>query len=112
MGEYDSEEGKKSNEEKVLLMTHLGDLIICEGATVASAKRRGALCFVRFILEQISVLALNTCEETLSEGIELAKTLLSDALLELHESKPLRLNMKEAVKLEHLRKINKIRKNQ
>ena len=42
MGEYDSDERKRSKEKKVLLMTHLGDLVICERAC---AKRRDTLCF-------------------------------------------------------------------
>ena len=46
MGDYDLEERKRSKEWKVLLMTHLRDLMICEGAAVACAKWRDALCFV------------------------------------------------------------------
>ena len=38
--EYDSEERKRSKEEKVFLMTNLRDLIVQEGAAVACAKRR------------------------------------------------------------------------
>ena len=34
MGEYESEERKRSNEEKVLLMTSLGNVMIREGAAV------------------------------------------------------------------------------
>ena len=59
--EYDSEKRKRSNEEKVFLMTNLRNLIVQEGAAVACAKRRDALCFIRFMMEQISVPALNTC---------------------------------------------------
>ena len=47
--------------EKVLLMTSLRDLMICKGAAVACAKRRDAHSFVRFMLEQILVPALNNC---------------------------------------------------
>ena len=72
-GEYDSEERKRSKEEKIFLMTSLRDLIIQEGMAVACAKRRDALCFVRFLIEQISVPALNTCVKTLKEGDERAK---------------------------------------
>ena len=61
MGQCDSEARKRSQEEKVLLMTSLRDLMICAGAAVACAKRRDALCFVRFMLEEMSVPALNTC---------------------------------------------------
>ena len=49
--EYDSEEKKRSKEEKVFLMTNLRDLIVQEGAAVACAKRRNALCFIRFMIE-------------------------------------------------------------
>ena len=45
MGEYDSEERKRSKEEKVHLMTCLRDLMINEGAAVACAKRSDALGF-------------------------------------------------------------------
>ena len=60
MGEYESEERKRLKEENVLLMKSVRDLMIREGAEVACAKRRDALCFVRFLLEQILVLALKT----------------------------------------------------
>ena len=38
--EYDSEESKRSKEEKVFLMTSMRDLIIQEGMAVACAKRK------------------------------------------------------------------------
>ena len=74
MGEYDSDERKRSKEEKLLLMTTLGDLMICEGAAVSCAKWRDALCFVRYMLEQMSVPALINCAKMLKEGSELANT--------------------------------------
>ena len=110
MGEYDSDERKRSKEEKVLLMTHLGDLVICEKAAVSSVceTERYSLFFFRLMLEQMLVPALNICAKMLREGIELAKTLLLQALLYIHQSKPLRVNMKEPVELEHLRTIDEI----
>ena len=69
-GEYDSEERKRSKEEKVLLMTSIRDLITQEGAAVACAKRGDALCFIRLMIEQISVPALNTCVKMLRESDE------------------------------------------
>ena len=57
-------------------MTSLRDLMIDEEASVACAKRRDSLCFVRFMLEQISVSALNTCAKMLREGSGPAKNLL------------------------------------
>ena len=109
-GENDSEERKRSKEEKVFLMTNLRDLITQEGAAVACAKRRDALCFIRFLIEQISVPALNTCAKMLREGDERAKALLLLAMLEMHQSKPMRVNMKEPEELEPMRKIDEIRK--
>ena len=109
-GEYDSEEKKRSKEEKVFLMTNLMVLIIQEGMAVAYAKRRDALCFIRFLIELISMPALNTCVKMLREGDERAKALLLLALLDMHQSKPMRVNMKEPEELEPMRKINEIRK--
>ena len=102
--EYDSEERKRSKEEKVFLMTNLRDLMIQEGAAVTFAKRRDALCFIRFMIEQISVPALNTCVKMLREGDARAKALLLLALLDMHQSKSMRVNMKEPEELEPMRK--------
>ena len=55
LGEYDSEESKRSKDEKVLLMTSLRDHMICEGAAVVCAKRRDAFCFVRYKMKQMSL---------------------------------------------------------
>ena len=104
--EYDSEERKRSKEEKVFLMTSMRDLIIHEGISVACAKRRYALCFIRFMIKQISVPALNTCVKMLREVDERAKALLLLALLDVHQSKP----MKEPVELEPTRKTDEIRR--
>ena len=109
-GEYDSEERKRSKEEKFFLMTSMRDLITQEGAAVACARRRDALCFIRFMIEQFSVPALNTCVKMLREGDERVRVLLLLALLNIHQSKPMKVNMKEPVELEPMRKIDEIRR--
>ena len=109
-GEHDSEERKKSKEEKVFLRTSVRALITQEGAAVACAKRREALCFIRFMIEQISVPALKICVKMLRDGDERAKALLLLALLDIHQSKPMRVNMKEPVELEPMKKIDEIRR--
>ena len=108
--EYDSEERKRSKEEKVFLMTSMRDLITQEGAAIACAKRRDALCFIRFMIEQMSVPALNTSVKMLKKGDERAKALLLLALLDMHQSKLKRVNMREPVELEPMRKIDEIRR--
>ena len=105
MGEYDSDKRKRSQEEKVLMMTSLRDPMICDGVAVACATRRNALCFVRFMLEKMSSPALNTCAKMMGEDGDLAKTLLLQALLDTHRSTPLRVKMKEPLELEPLKKI-------
>ena len=108
LGEYDSEERKRSKEDKVFLMTSMRDLIIQEGIAVACAKRGDALCFIRLMIEQIPLPALNTCVKMLREGDERAKALLLLALLDVHQSKPMRVTMKEPVELEPTKKIDEI----
>ena len=92
----------------MFLMTSVRDLMTQEGAAVACAKRRDARCFIRFMIEQISVPALNTCVKMQREGDERAKASLLLSLLDIHQSKPMRVNMKEPVELEPMKKINEI----
>ena len=87
-------------------MTSVGDLITQEKAALACAKRRDALCFIRFMVEQISVPALSTCVKMLSGGDEREKALLLLALLDMHQSKLMRVNMKESVELGPMKKID------
>ena len=108
--EYDSEERKISKEEKVFLMTSMRDLIIQEGMAVACAKRRDALCCILLMIEQISVPALNTCVKMLREGDERVRSLPLLALLDIHQSKPMGVNMKKPEELEPMRKIDEIRR--
>ena len=58
------------------------------------------------MIEKTSVPALSTCVKMLSEGDERAKALLLLALLDIHQSKTIRVNMKKPVELEPMRKID------
>ena len=74
-GEYDSEERKRSKGENVFLMTSVRDLITQEGPAVACAKRRDALCFIQFMIEQnfsASIEHLSASIEQFSASIEQA----------------------------------------
>ena len=66
-------------------------------------------CFIKFILEQMSAPALNTCANILEEVCEPKRTVLLQALVYIHESKALRVKMKEPEGLEPLRKIDEIK---
>ena len=54
--------------------------------------------------------ALNTCIKLLREGDERAKALLLLALLDIYQSKLMRVSMKETVELEPMKKLDKIRR--
>ena len=62
------------------------------------------------MIEQISVPALNTCVKMLREGDERAKALLLLALLDMQQSKPMRVNLKEPEEFHPMRKIDEIRR--
>ena len=73
--------------------------MIDEGAAVGCAKPRDALCFAWFMLEQISVPALNTSAKIMREGSEPAKTLPLQALWDIRQSLSMRMDMKEPLEL-------------
>ena len=54
--------------------------------------------------------ALNTCAKMLRECSDRAKTLLLQALLDINQSKPMRVNMKEPVELEPMKKVDETRR--
>ena len=54
--------------------------------------------------------ALHTCVKMLREDDERAKALLFLAILDIHQSKPMQVNMKEPVELEPMKKIDEIRR--
>ena len=54
--------------------------------------------------------ALSTCSKMLRQGNDRAKTLLLQVLLDIHQSKTMRVNMKEPVELETTKKIDEIRR--
>ena len=61
------------------------------------------------MLEQMSAPALNTCAKILEEVCEPKRTVILQALVYRHQSKAVRVNMKEPEGLEPLRKIYEIK---
>ena len=107
---YGSEERKRTKVEKVLLMMVLRNLMTNEEATMACAERSNFLCLIRFMLEQMSSSAVSTCAKILEDGCEPKRPLQLKALADIHQSKPLRVNIKEPEDLDPLRKIDEIRR--
>ena len=54
--------------------------------------------------------ALNTCVKMLREDDERVKALLLQSLLDMHQSKPLKVNKKGPEELEPMRKIDEIKR--
>ena len=75
---------------------------------MAWAEWREALRFIRLVLEQVSASELIRRAKLLKEDSELKRTLLLQALVAIHQSKPLRVSMKESVEMELLRRIGEI----
>ena len=88
-------------------MTSLRDLMINEGAAVE--KKRRSLFRTVHVGTNIYTSSEYLCKK-LREGSEQAKTLLLPALLDIHQNKPMRVNLKEPVELEALKKIDEIRR--
>ena len=75
---------------------------------MCETERRTLFCSVP-VGTNIATSAEYLCVK-LREGGEPAKTLLLQALLDIHQSKAMRVNMKEPVELEPLKKIDEIRR--
>ena len=54
--------------------------------------------------------SVNTCAKVLREGDDRTKTLLLPALLDMHQSKPMRVNMNGPLELEPMKKYDEIRR--
>ena len=83
-------------------MMALRDLIIREEAPV----REEALCFLR-LLEKISARTLITCAKDMKEDHKPKQTLRLQAFVHIHQSRPLRLKMKEPEELELSKKTRR-----
>ena len=53
--------------------------------------------YARFMLEQLSMPAFNTCVNIMKEGDKKAKALVLLDILDIYQSKPMRVTMKEPV---------------
>ena len=83
--------------------------MIREGSAVACAKRRDALFRPVYVGTNVGTSAEYLCK-MLREGTELANTLPLQALMDIRQITSMRVNMKEPVKLEPLKKIVEIRR--
>ena len=66
--EYESSNDSKSKEEELELMEALRALISRDDSAIAWAKRKDALCFLRFLVDRIPTPVLEECIKTIGKG--------------------------------------------
>ena len=66
--EYEASKDLKSKEKKLELMDTLRALILRDDSAMAWAKRKDALCFVRFVVDRITTPVLGECIKIIRKG--------------------------------------------
>ena len=66
--EYESSNDSKSKEEELELMEALRALISRDDSAIAWAKRKDALCFLRFLVDRVRTPVLEECIKTIAKG--------------------------------------------
>ena len=97
--EYEASKDSKSREEELELME-----------AIAWAKRKDALCFVRFVVDRVPTPVLGECIKIIRQkGVDCERNFLR-ALLELYQDMPLTVPNKESNDMESYRKLEEVRR--
>ena len=108
--EYEASNDSKSREQELELMEALRALISKDDSAIAWAKRKDALCFVRFVVDRIPTPVLGECIKIIQqEGVDCERNFLR-ALLELYQDMPLTVPSKESSDIESYRKLEEVRR--
>ena len=108
--EYEASNDSKSREQELELMEALRALISKDDSAIAWAKRKDALCFVRFVVDCIPTPVLGECIKIIRQkGVDCERNFLR-ALLELYQDMPLTVPNKESNDMESYRKLEKVRR--
>ena len=85
-------------------------LISRDDSAISWAKRKDALCFVRFLVDRISTPVLEECIKTIRQGgVDCEQNFLR-ALLELYQDMPLPIPNKELNDMESYRRLEEVRR--
>ena len=108
--EYEASNDSKSREQELELMEALRALISKDDSAIAWAKRKDALCFVRFVVDRIPTPVLGECIKIIRQkGVDCERNFLR-ALLELYQDMPLTVPSKESNDMESYRKLEEVRR--
>ena len=85
-------------------------MISRDDSAIAWAKRKDALCFVRFVVDRIPTTVLEECIKTILQGgVDCERNFLR-ALLELYQDMPLPIPSKESKDMESYRRLEEVRR--
>ena len=108
--EYEASDDSKSREQEQELMEALRALISKDDSAVAWAKRKDALCFVRFVVDRIPTPVLGECIKIIRQkGVDCERNFLR-ALLELYQDMPLTVPNRESNDMESYRNLEEVRR--
>ena len=85
-------------------------LISRDDSAIAWAKRKDALCFVRFVVDRIPTPVLGECIKTIRQGGNHGELNFLRALLELYQDMPLAIPNKESNDMESYRRLEEVRR--
>ena len=91
-------------------MEALRVLISRDDMAIAWAKRKDALCFVRFVVDRIPTPALEECMKTIRQGLVDREQNFLRVLLELYQDMPLSIPNKESNDMESYRRLEEVRR--
>ena len=108
--EHEASNDSQSREQELELMEALRALISKDDSAIAWAKRKDALCFVRFVVDRIPTPVLGECIKIIRQkGVHCERSFLR-ALLELCQDMPLTVPNKESNDMESYRKLEEVRR--
>ena len=108
--EYEANNDSKSKEQELELMEALRMLISRDDSAIAWAKRKDALCFVRFVVDRIPTPVLGECIKTIRQGGVDGERNFLRALLELYQDMSLAIPNKESNDMESYRRLEEVRR--
>ena len=91
-------------------MEALRVLISRDDMAIAWAKRKDALCFVRFVVDRIPTPVLEECMKTIRQGLVDRERNFLRVLLELYQDMPLSIPNKESNDMESYRRLEEVRR--
>ena len=108
--ECEANNDSKSKEQELELMEALHVLISRDDSAIAWAKRKDAICFVRFVVDRVPTPVLGECMTTIRQGGVDGERNFLRALLELYQDIPLAIPNKESNDMESYRRLEEVRR--